>query len=69
VYTFLIQEESLARKRLVGIASSSLVEGNPGRKKKVAERREVFSKLVSSFDLLGLEDWWCSVIAVYAKYC
>ena len=60
-------EESFAKKRLMGIASSTLVSSNPGRKKKLAERRNVFMKLCESYEKMSLSDWHMSCIAVYSK--
>ena len=49
-------EESLAKKRLISIASSTLVSCNPGRKKKLEERRNVFKKLCESYEVMALSD-------------
>ena len=62
-------EESLAKKRLIGIASSTLVSSNPGRKKKLDERRNVFKKLCESYNKMALSDWHMSCIAVFSKRC
>ena len=64
---FLKTEEALARKRIVTIASSTIVEGNPGRKKKTEERREAFKKLCESCQSLSLADWWLSCFTVFSK--
>ena len=66
---FLKTEEYLARKRIVSIASSTIVEGNPGRKKKTEEHREVFKKLSESYQVLSLTDWWMACITVFTKWC
>jgi uncharacterized protein (DUF2235 family) len=60
-------EESLARKRIVAIASSTLIDSKPGRQKMTATRREDFKKLCESYESVSLKDWWIAVI--YAKWC
>lgn len=62
-------EESLAKKRLISIASSTLVSCNPGRKKKLEERRNVFKKLCESYEVMAVSDWHMSCIAVFSKWC
>ena len=60
---FLKTEEALAKKRIVSIASSTIVEGNPGRK------TEVFEKLCESYQALSLTDWGLACITVFTKWC
>ena len=62
-------EESLAKKRIVSIASSNLIASNPGRQKKTLSRREDFKKLCESYNSVSLKDWWMAVITFYAKWC
>ena len=62
-------EESLARKRIVAIASSTLIDSHPGTQKKTAARREDFKKPCESYKSVSLQDWWMAVITVYAKWC
>jgi hypothetical protein len=49
-----VAEEALAKKRLISIASSSLVTSNPGRKKKLEDRRHAFKRLCESYDTMSL---------------
>ena len=62
-------EESLARKRIVSIASSTLIDSNPGRQKMTAARRDDFKKLCQSYESVSLKDWWMAAITVYTKLC
>ena len=66
---FLKTEEALAKKRIISIASSTLVEGNPGRKKKTAEQREVFKKPCESYTVLSLDNFFMACITVFTKWC
>ena len=55
-------EERLARKRIVAIASSTIIDRNPGRQKMTASRREDFKKLCESYKSVSLKDCWMAVI-------
>jgi hypothetical protein len=70
---FLKTEEALAKKRIVSIASSTIMEGNPGMKK-TDERHKASKKLCESYPLLT-GGWPASQsspsgvkFSVYAKY-
>ena len=65
---FIQEEESLAKKKIVSIASNTLPESNAGRLKKTQDRRAAFQKLVQNYVSVSLKDWWMAAIALYAKW-
>ena len=54
--------------KIVSIASASLVDPNPVRIKKIHAKRDAFKKLVESYHKVAIKDWWCAMVALYAKW-